>query len=132
MQSIYERIELLIKRQGITKKSFCAQLGISTGNMGDWKRGKSTPGTHKLIEIAAFFHVSLDWLILQAAPNDSGKRRGLFFGQMRQLNCQTEELLPEERTLLRNIWPSRSTARIRMQAAKNLKPAPLLLSATDL
>lgn len=52
--SIYERIELLIKNAGMTKKAFCLELGISTGNLGDWKRGKSTPSTNKLIEIAAF------------------------------------------------------------------------------
>lgn len=39
MQTIYERIEYLIKQEGLTKKSFCEQLNISTGNMGDWKRG---------------------------------------------------------------------------------------------
>ncbi|GJM78025.1 hypothetical protein HMSSN139_05210 [Paenibacillus sp. HMSSN-139] len=61
--SIYERIELLIKNNGMTKKAFCLELGISTGNLGDWKRGKSTPSTNKLIEIAAFFDVSLDWLM---------------------------------------------------------------------
>ncbi|MBW4837783.1 MAG: helix-turn-helix domain-containing protein [Paenibacillaceae bacterium] len=61
--SIYERIELLIKNAGMTKKAFCLELGISTGNLGDWKRGKSTPSTNKLIEIAAFFDVSLDWLM---------------------------------------------------------------------
>ena len=61
--SIYERIELLIKNAGMTKKAFCLELGISTGNLGDWKRGKSTPSTNKLIEIAAFFNVSLDWLM---------------------------------------------------------------------
>ncbi|GIO31878.1 MULTISPECIES: helix-turn-helix domain-containing protein [Paenibacillus] len=64
MQSIYDRIESLIKMRGMTKKSFCEKLGISTGNLGDWKRGKSTPSTHKLVEIASFFEVSLDWLIL--------------------------------------------------------------------
>ncbi|WP_068787040.1 helix-turn-helix domain-containing protein [Paenibacillus phocaensis] len=47
----------------MTKKAFCLELGISTGNLGDWKRGKSTPSTNKLIEIAAFFDVSLDWLM---------------------------------------------------------------------
>lgn len=54
MQSIYHRIEELIKERGMTKKAFCQQLGISTGNFGDWKRGKTTPGTNKLIEIASF------------------------------------------------------------------------------
>ncbi|GAE09707.1 hypothetical protein JCM10914_6083 [Paenibacillus sp. JCM 10914] len=48
----------------MTKKAFCETLGISTGNFGDWKRGKTTPSTNKLIEIAAFFSVSLDWLII--------------------------------------------------------------------
>ncbi|AIQ39679.1 helix-turn-helix transcriptional regulator [Paenibacillus sp. FSL R7-0297] len=103
MHSIYERIESLIKRQGLTKKAFCEQLNISTGNMGDWKRGKSTPGTHKLIEIAAFFNVSLDWLILGKRNVDTVKESGedYFFGQMRQLNCQTDELLQKEKEFIK-------------------------------
>lgn len=64
MQSIYERIEHLIAERGMTKKAFCQQLKISTGNLGDWKRGKSIPSTNKLIEIASFFDVSLDWLMI--------------------------------------------------------------------
>lgn len=47
----------------MTKKDFCQTLGISTGNLGDWKRGKSSPGTNKLIDIASYFDVSLDWLM---------------------------------------------------------------------
>ncbi|MFB5674392.1 helix-turn-helix domain-containing protein [Paenibacillus terreus] len=74
MQSIYERIEMLIQRKGMTKKAFCKQLAISTGNLGDWKRGKSKPGTSKLIEIAAFFDVSLDWLILgKGTPGEASE-----------------------------------------------------------
>ena len=64
MQTIYQRIEWLIESRGMTKKAFCEQLGISTGNFGDWKRGKTTPSTNKLIEISEFFSVSLDWLIV--------------------------------------------------------------------
>lgn len=64
MQSIYQRIEHLIESRGMTKKAFCENLGISTGNFGDWKRGKTTPSTNKLIEISGYFDVSLDWLII--------------------------------------------------------------------
>ncbi|WP_340021766.1 helix-turn-helix transcriptional regulator [Paenibacillus sp. FSL K6-1096] len=102
MQSIYDRIEFLIKRQGMTKKSFCKQLGISTGNLGDWKRGKSTPGTHKLIEIAGFFQVTLDWLVLgkqTLTVQESGE--DYFFEEIRQLNCHTGELLPEEKHFIK-------------------------------
>ncbi|GGG19801.1 helix-turn-helix domain-containing protein [Paenibacillus aceti] len=70
MQSIYDRIESLIKMRGMTKKSFCEEVSISTGNLGDWKRGKSTPSTNKLVEIASFFDVSLDWLILGKEQQD--------------------------------------------------------------
>ncbi|KKO51095.1 helix-turn-helix domain-containing protein [Paenibacillus sp. DMB20] len=72
MQSIYQRIEHLIESRGMTKKAFCESLGISTGNFGDWKRGKTTPSTNKLIEIAAFFSVSLDWLIIGKGSPSSG------------------------------------------------------------
>lgn len=103
MQSIYERIEYLIKQKGMTKKAFCEQLGISTGNMGDWKRGKSTPGTHKLIEIGAFFQVSLDWLILGKTAPDMVREgsENYFFDQLRQLNCQTDGLLPDEKAFIK-------------------------------
>lgn len=103
MHSIYERIEYLIKRQGLTKKAFGEKLNISTGNMGDWKRGKSTPGTHKLVEIASFFNVSLDWLVLGKRNPDTLKESGedYFFGQIGQLNCQTDELLPKEKEFIR-------------------------------
>lgn len=102
MQSIYERIEFLIKQKGLTKKSFCEQLGISTGNMGDWKRGKSTPGTHKLIEISSFFHVSLDWLILGKNTPEILREgaEDYFFKQMRQLDCQSTELQPKEKAFI--------------------------------
>ncbi|MNV60562.1 putative HTH-type transcriptional regulator [compost metagenome] len=103
MQSIYERIEYLIDQKGMTKKAFCEQLGISTGNLGDWKRGKSTPGTHKLIEIGSFFGVSLDWLILGRPPVDPVIREGgedYFFELKRQFDCRLDELLPEEKTFI--------------------------------
>lgn len=83
MSTIYDRIEWLIKTKGLTKKDFCLELGISTGNLGDWKRGKSTPSTNKLIEIAAYFDVSLDWLL-------TGKER-----QAGQVNERKETYMTE-------------------------------------
>ncbi|WP_311518888.1 helix-turn-helix domain-containing protein [Paenibacillus albidus] len=92
-----------MKQKGITKKSFGEQLGISTGNMGDWKRGKSTPGTHKLIEISAFFNVSLDWLILGKQPAEILREGSgdYFFEQIRQLDCHVEELHPKEQEFIK-------------------------------
>lgn len=103
MQSIYDRIEYLIHNKGMTKKSFCEQLGISTGNLGDWKRGKSTPGTHKLIEIGAFFNVSLDWLILGKNPPAIVREEAgdYFFDDKRQPDCHLRRLTAEEQAFIK-------------------------------
>ncbi|MNC03644.1 putative HTH-type transcriptional regulator [compost metagenome] len=103
MQTIYDRIEYLIKQKGITKKLFYEQLHISSGNFGDWRRGKSTPGTQHLIRIAEFFHVSLDWLILGKAAADGVREEGEAYmsAQMRQLSCHSEELLPKEQEFIK-------------------------------
>ncbi|WP_024630703.1 MULTISPECIES: helix-turn-helix domain-containing protein [unclassified Paenibacillus] len=103
MQSIYERIEHLIAERGMTKKEFCKQLKISTGNLGDWKRGKSVPSTNKLIEIAAFFNVSLDWLMIGRPSKEAmvrEKREDYFFGVLRQLDCQESELSTVEQSFI--------------------------------
>ncbi|NGZ76020.1 helix-turn-helix domain-containing protein [Saccharibacillus alkalitolerans] len=104
MQSIYERIEQLIKNKGMTKKAFGERLNISAGNLGDWRRGKSTPSTHKLIEIAAFFSVSLDWLMTgKEWQPESVKEAGgrYFFDESRQSDCQQSELSDDEKTFIR-------------------------------
>lgn len=103
MQSIYERIEQLIAERGMTKKAFCQQLKISTGNLGDWKRGKSIPSTNKLIEIASFFDVSLDWLMIGRPSKEAmvrEKREDYFFDVLRQLDCQENELSTEEQSFI--------------------------------
>lgn len=96
--SIYNRIEILIKTKGMTKKAFCEKLSISTGNLGDWRRGKSTPSTNKLIEIAAYFDVSLDWLL-------TGRERSAMPEHIEELPAAYMlqsgiELLPEEKRFI--------------------------------
>lgn len=61
---ISDRIEKVIVDNKLTKSEFARIVGISTGNLGDWKRGKSIPGANALKRIAENFNVSLDWLIL--------------------------------------------------------------------
>ncbi|MDP4098884.1 helix-turn-helix domain-containing protein [Paenibacillus sp. P96] len=105
MESIYQRIEALIAERGMTKKAFCQQLGISTGNFGDWKRGKTTPGTNKLIEIATFFDTSLDWLMMGRNPQRemvNEEKESYFFDDLGQLNCQVDQLTQQEKAFIRD------------------------------
>lgn len=104
MQTIYERIEALIKQKKMTKKAFCEELKISTGNFGDWKRNISAPSARKLIEIAGYFNVSLDWLMTGKERRDFGNVREqeaeYFFDKKGQLNCRLEDLPERERIFI--------------------------------
>lgn len=110
MNEIYERIEYLIKQEGMTKRQFAQEMKISTGNMGDWKRGKSTPGVKVLVKTAEFFEVSLDWLLTGKEPESakfppsrhvSESKEAYFFDLKRQLDYHLEELSEEELLFIR-------------------------------
>ncbi|WP_211749055.1 helix-turn-helix transcriptional regulator [Paenibacillus sp. Marseille-Q4541] len=101
MHSIYERIEQLILKRGMTKKAFCEELKISTGNLGDWKRGKSTPSTAKLIEIASFFQVSLDWIILGRTREEIKEQRALYKTGNCELDWDVDDLTAEEQAFIK-------------------------------
>ena len=59
----------LMDESGITAKALSAATGISTGNISDWKSGRSKPSSEKLTLLANFFHVSVDYLL----GNDESK-----------------------------------------------------------
>ena len=105
MKHIYERIELVIRKSGLTKKEFARQVGISTGNLGDWKSGKSAPGAAALIRIAERFDESLDWLMLGRRRSHTTMNESVadyFFEQKWQLDYhQVQQLTEEEHQFIR-------------------------------
>ena len=52
-----------MKEKGITAKKLSEDTGISQGNISDWKSGRSKPSGDKLIVIANYFNVSVDYLL---------------------------------------------------------------------
>lgn len=50
-----------IKNVGTTK--FCRATGTSSGNIRDWKTGRSYPGAKKLLICAEYFDCSVDYLL---------------------------------------------------------------------
>lgn len=43
--------------------SFSKAIGVSSGNISDWKSGRSSPKQDALIKIADYFDVSTDYLL---------------------------------------------------------------------
>jgi len=53
----------LLKDLKITQKKFAEDINVSTGNVSDWKSGKSSPSASVLNKIANYFGVSVDYLL---------------------------------------------------------------------
>lgn len=76
MGELYEKIETLCTREGITITAMCKNAGISRAPLSDLKMGRSkTLSSSTTAKIAAYFGVSIDYLLgnekKPAAPKDS-------------------------------------------------------------
>ena len=52
-----------LNQRGITQSELSKATGISTGNISDWKKGKSFPSAEKLVLISEFLDCSTDYLL---------------------------------------------------------------------
>ena len=57
------RLFELIKEHGISSKKLSDDTNISTGNISDWKTGRSQPSLDKICILADYFNVSVDYLL---------------------------------------------------------------------
>ncbi len=72
--AIFDRIDELIKERGITAKQLSQDIGVSPGNITDWKNGKSKPSAEAITKIADYFNVSADYLLGRSDIRYSGER----------------------------------------------------------
>lgn len=56
------RIFKLIKENNQTAKEFANKVGISQGNITDWKTGRSKPSIEALRRISKAYKIQLEWL----------------------------------------------------------------------
>lgn len=57
------RLFELMAESGITQLKLSKETGISTGNISDWKSGRSSPKADALCKIADYLGVSVDYLL---------------------------------------------------------------------
>ena len=60
----------LMKARGINSTQLSEAIGVSTGNISDWKKGRSSPSMEKLAKLSQFFDVSVDYLVGRENPED--------------------------------------------------------------
>ena len=60
---MYEIYLKLLKEKGVKTADVCRATGIVSSTFSDWKKGKSAPKQDKLMKIANYFNVSLEYLM---------------------------------------------------------------------
>lgn len=67
---MYSVFEQLCQKKGVTANQVSIATGIRSSAFTDWKHGRSIPKTDKLMKIADYFGVSLDYLLTGAAVTE--------------------------------------------------------------
>lgn len=72
--------KILAERE-ISAKKLSDDTGISTGNISDWKSGRSQPSINALITIADYLNISLDRLVGRAETSDNSEENDVKFSR---------------------------------------------------
>lgn len=60
---MYEKIQKLINEHNLTPYQLSQETGISTSSLSDWKTGRSKPKLDKLVILAKYFNVPLEYFV---------------------------------------------------------------------
>ena len=75
---MYEIFERLLKRDNVTPYRVYKETGVPQSTLSDWKKDGRTPGAEHLKKIAAYFNVTVDYLLggeQKNAPAPEGERK---------------------------------------------------------
>lgn len=65
---IAERIRELREALKLSQVDLAKKIGVSSGNVGDWERGRAKPGFDALLALSKFFDISIDCLMTGKDP----------------------------------------------------------------
>ena len=68
-----DRVESLIRENGLKKGAFCAMLGRGRTWIDDWKRGRSLPDENTVSQIAEVLHTTPAYLM--GETDDPGEKK---------------------------------------------------------
>lgn len=71
MENALQRIINLIDMNNDVPAHILKKLGLSSGAISDWKKGKGRPSTDAIIKFAQYYNVSTDYLLLGKLPEDT-------------------------------------------------------------
>ena len=94
------RIKELREERGLSQARLAKELGVGVGSVGMWESTQEIPPVKKLVKIADYFHVTLDYLVgrsdMRVSPDGEAlPEEALFLSALRTLNPAQKELLSQ-------------------------------------
>lgn len=68
---MYEIFAKLLEERGVTPYQVFKATGVAQSSLSDWKNGKSKPKYEKMVKIADYFNVSVDYLLTGGQKNQA-------------------------------------------------------------
>lgn len=87
----------LMEERNINQTKLSQDTKISTGNISDWKSGRSMPSSKKLEVLAEYFNVSINYLL--GNYSDINAR-----SEAEELYARYQNLSDEQRALIDNMF----------------------------
>ena len=60
---MYEKFVQLLQTNGLTAYKVSKETGISQSTLSDWKTGRATPKMDKIVILAHYFNVPIDYFV---------------------------------------------------------------------
>lgn len=74
---MYEKFEKLLRERNLTPYKVSLVTGIAQSSFSDWKRGKSKPKFDKLLILAKYFNVPVEYFAeVEAHEDEKGGEKG--------------------------------------------------------
>lgn len=61
---MYEKFVQLLQRDGVTAYKVSKDTGVSQSSLSDWKTGRATPKADKLLVLAQYFGVPIEYFLI--------------------------------------------------------------------
>ncbi len=90
------RIRRLMRERGLTQKELAADLELSPSALGNYIRGERRPPPSVLMNIAAYFGVSVDFLLGAKAEGAADARENELLQMYRILGEEQQEVLLQQ------------------------------------
>lgn len=120
--TLYERIEKLRNKKGISQGNLEKELGFSNGSISKWK--KSTPNPQRLEKLASYFGVTSKFLLGEENEIEC-KECGQIYNPFNEFDCAIHERFHDKIIYLQNtfsfIVPYKETARIKFDCLEKMQ-----------